>query len=155
MDRHASSRFGKSKTTHKGTRAAAPRPSRRSRSAAPSDEARRIALTAAQAGLEKKALNVQIIDVTGKVDYADFLVLMTGQSDRHVTTLAEAVDEQLGRLGSSAISIEGLPAARWVLIDAVDVVIHVFVEETRSLYDLEGLWLDAGRVPLPEPPGAR
>ena len=98
---------------------------------------------------------MQIVDVTGKVDYADFLVLMTGQSDRHVTTLAEAVDEELGRLGSSAISVEGLPAARWVLIDAVDVVIHVFVEETRSLYDLDGLGLDARRVPLPEPSGAR
>ncbi len=128
---------------------------RKNRGPAPSDEARRIALGAAQAGLEKKALNVQIVDVTGKVDYADFLVLMTGHSDRHVTTLAEAVDEQLARLGSSAISVEGLPAARWVLIDAVDVVIHVFVEETRSLYDLDGLWLDARRVPLPEPSGAR
>jgi ribosome-associated protein len=155
MDRFASSQSGKPKRTYKGTRPAPGRAARRSRSATPSDEARRIALAAAQAGLEKKALNVQIIDVTGKVDYADFLVLMTGQSDRHVTTLAEAVDEQLGRLGSSAISVEGLPAARWVLIDAVDVVIHVFVEETRSLYDLDGLWLDAGRVPLPEPPGVR
>ncbi|MBN1608924.1 MAG: ribosome silencing factor [Polyangiaceae bacterium] len=133
----------------------AERPARRNRSSTPSDEARRIALAAAQAGLEKKALNVQIVDVTGKVDYADFLVLMTGQSDRHVTALAEAVDEQLVRVGSSAISVEGLPAARWVLIDAVDVVIHVFVEEARSLYDLDGLWLDARRVPLPEPSGAR
>lgn len=155
MDRHTSSRLGTPKKASKRTRSAPARAVRRNRNVTPSDEARRIALAAAQAGLEKKALNVQIIDVTGKVDYADFLVLMTGQSDRHVTTLAEAVDEHLGRLGASAISVEGLPVARWVLIDAVDVVIHVFVEETRSLYDLDGLWLDAGRVPLPEPPGAR
>lgn len=119
--------------------------------ATPSEESRRIALAAAQAGLEKKALNVQIIDVTGKIDYADFLVLMTGHSDRHVATIAEAVDQQLATQGASAISVEGLPTARWVLIDAVDVVIHVFLEDARALYDLDGLWLDASRVPIPGP----
>jgi ribosome-associated protein len=121
----------------------------------PSAEARQVALAAAQAGLEKKALNVQIIDVTGKVDYADFLVLMTGHSDRHVASIAEGVDQQLAQHGASAISVEGLPSARWVLIDAVDVVIHVFLEEARALYDLDGLWLDASRVPIPEPSASR
>lgn len=91
---------------------------------------------------------MEIIDVTGKVDYADYLVLMTGQSDRHVATIARAVDEALSQDGSHAISIEGLPRGHWVLIDFVDVVVHVFNEETRALYDLDGLWMDARRVPL-------
>lgn len=104
---------------------------------------------AAQAGLDKKAAGIEIIDVTGKVDYADYLVLMTGHSDRHVAAIAGGVDEMLGKNGFPAISIEGLPAARWVLIDFVDVVVHVFEESARTLYDLDGLWLDARRVPMP------
>jgi ribosome-associated protein len=116
----------------------------------PSADAQRIAVLAAQAGLEKKAAGVEIIDVTGKVDYADYLVLMTGHSDRHVATIAQGVDDLLGRNGIHAISLEGLPAAQWVLIDFVDVVVHVFREETRTLYDLGGLWMDARRLAMPE-----
>jgi ribosome-associated protein len=115
----------------------------------PSAEARKMALCAAQAGLDKKAMHVEIIDVTGKVDYADYLVLMTGHSDRHVAAIAESVDVELGKQGMDAISIEGMPSGQWVLIDFVDVVVHVFQEDTRSLYDLDGLWLDARRIPVP------
>lgn len=118
--------------------------------AQPSEDARKMALYAAQAGLDKKARQIEIIDVTGKVDYADYLVLMTGQSDRHVSAIAQAVDQTLGDAGMRAISIEGLTKGHWVLIDFVDVVVHVFLEATRSLYDLDGLWMDARRVPLPE-----
>ena len=115
----------------------------------PSEDAQRIAVCAAEAGLDKKAGAVEIIDVTGKVDYADYLVLMTGQSDRHVAAIAEAVDAALAKRGFDAISVEGLPSGNWVLIDFVDVVVHVFQESTRSLYDLDGLWMDARRVPVP------
>jgi ribosome-associated protein len=132
---------------------ALPRPPRKRSEDKPKrpDESRRIALLAAQAGLEKKATFVEIIDVCGKVDYADFLVLMTGQSDRNVAAISAFVDESLSTAGVRALSIEGLPAARWVLIDFVDVVVHVFQREFRSLYDLDGLWMDADRVPVEEP----
>jgi ribosome-associated protein len=126
--------------------ASRPAPSERPR---PSESSQRIALLVAKAALDKMALGVEIIDVTGKVDYADYLVLMTGQSDRHVASLAESVEESLGKAGVRAISVEGLPSGSWVLIDFVDVVVHVFLEETRSLYDLDGLWMDARRIPLP------
>lgn len=116
----------------------------------PGIEAQKIAILAATAGLDKKAVGVEIIDVTGKVDYADYLVLMTGHSDRHVTAIAQAVDELLSREGLRPISLEGLPQASWVLIDFVDVVVHVFEEQSRSLYDLDGLWMDARRVPVSE-----
>jgi ribosome-associated protein len=112
-----------------------------------------VALLAAQAGLDKKASGVEIVDVSGKVDYADYLVLMTGQSDRHVAAIAQAVDDFVSKHGHDAISVEGLPKANWVLIDFVDVVVHVFLEEARSLYDLDGLWMDARRVPVPEAEG--
>ncbi|MGE5789097.1 MAG: ribosome silencing factor [Myxococcales bacterium] len=122
--------------------------------ATPSEESKRIALLVAAAGLDKKATGVDILDVTGKVDYADFLVLMTGQNDRHVSAIAHAVDEALKKGGVHSVSVEGLPAARWVLIDFVDVVVHVFLEETRALYDLDGLWLDARRIPVAENGGS-
>ncbi len=107
-------------------------------------------VSAAQAALDKKASDVEIIDVTGKVDYADFLVLLTGSSDRHVAALADSVDQALSKLGFNAISSEGLPRGDWVLIDFVDIVVHVFQEQTRSLYDLDGLWMDAKRIRVPE-----
>jgi ribosome-associated protein len=121
------------------------------RGGTPSEEAKRIAVLAAQAALDKKASEIEILDVTGKVDYADFLVLMTGQSDRHVATIADAVEEQVEKQGFRAISVEGLPRGQWVLIDFVDVVVHVFQEDSRSLYDLDGLWMDARRVRVSDP----
>ena len=110
--------------------------------------AQHIALTAAKAGLEKKASAIEIIDVTGKVDYADYLVLMTGQNSRNVAAIADAVDEALHREGVRSMSVEGMPAAEWVLLDFVDVVVHVFQRDARALYDLDGLWMDARRLPL-------
>lgn len=129
-----------------------PRPGRKTESAkteatTPSTS-RHIALLAAQAGLEKKATNIEIIDVMGKVDYADYLVLMTGASDRNVAAIAQEVDGVLAKAGFRSMSVEGLPAAQWVLVDFVDVVVHVFQKDVRSLYDLDGLWMDAERVPL-------
>jgi ribosome-associated protein len=114
-----------------------------------SSDAQRMALAAAAAALDKKAMGVEIIDVAGKVDYADYLVLMTGHADRHVAAIADAVDDALGKQGWHSISIEGLPRGQWVLIDFVDIVVHVFLAETRSLYDLDGLWMDAKRVRVP------
>lgn len=108
-----------------------------------------MALAAASAALDKKAMGVEIIDVAGKVDYADYLVLMTGASDRNVAAIARGVEEDLARHGARALALEGLPLARWVLIDFVDVVVHVFQAEWRSIYDLDGLWMDATRVALP------
>lgn len=134
------------------------RPIKRSVSSAPnkgpSRDAQRIALLAAEAALDKKAVEVEIVDVTGKVDYADFLVLTTGTSDRHVAAIAESIDQALGKKGWRSISVEGLPRGEWVLLDYVDVVVHVFQERTRALYDLDGLWMDARRVRVPERPSS-
>lgn len=116
----------------------------------PSQDAQKMALAAAAAGLDKKAIDVEIIDVTGKVDYADYLVLMTGQSDRHVGSIADSVDGALSKLGWQPISVEGMPRGHWVLIDFVDIVVHVFSADTRSLYDIDGLWMDARRLQVPD-----
>ena len=117
--------------------------------AAEAEEARKLALVVAGAALEKKALAVEILDVVGKVDYADFLVLMTGRSSRHVDSLAQAIEEACAKKKKRALSVEGTAASAWILIDFGDVVVHIFQEEARGLYDIEGLWLDAKRLPVP------
>ncbi len=116
-----------------------------------SDDSREVAILVATAGLEKKASGLEVIDVAGRVDYADFLVLMSGRSDRHVTALASAIEEALRKRNKRALAVEGLPHANWVLMDFGDVVVHVFQDDARSAYDIDALWMDARRVPVPSP----
>ena len=110
---------------------------------------KKLALAVAEAALDRKALDVEILDVSGKVDYADYLVLASGTSDRHVAAIADAVEASLRKKRTTLLGIEGLPESQWVLMDFGDVVVHVFCGELRSYYDLEGLWIDAARVPVP------
>lgn len=113
--------------------------------------ARRIALAIATAALENKAQNVEIIDVVGKVDYADYVVVMSGRSDRQVASLAKNVSNDVKKsIDLRALSVEGLPNASWVLMDFGDVIVHIFHQDTRGYYDLEALWIDAPRLPVPE-----
>ncbi|MDF2694752.1 MAG: Iojap protein [Labilithrix sp.] len=114
-----------------------------------SDEAREVAILIATAAIEKKASGLEVIDVAGRVDYADFLVLMSGRSDRHVTALSAAIEEALRKRNKRALAVEGLPHASWVLMDFGDVVVHVFQDDARAAYDIDGLWMDARRVPVP------
>lgn len=114
-----------------------------------SDEARELAVLIAVAAIEKKASGLEVIDVAGRVDYADFLVLMSGRSDRHVAALAAAIEEALRKKNKRALAVEGLPHANWVLMDFGDVVVHVFQDDARAAYDIDGLWMDARRVPVP------
>jgi ribosome-associated protein len=114
-----------------------------------SDEAREVAILIATAAIDKKASGLEVIDVAGRVDYADFLVLMSGRSDRHVAALASAIEEALRKKNKRALAVEGLPHANWVLMDFGDVVVHVFQDDARAAYDIDGLWMDARRVPVP------
>lgn len=114
-----------------------------------SDEAREIAVLIATAGIDKKASGLEVIDVAGRVDYADFLVLMSGRSDRHVAALSAGIEEALRKRNKRALAVEGLPHASWVLMDFGDVVVHVFQDDARAAYDIDGLWMDARRVPVP------
>jgi ribosome-associated protein len=114
-----------------------------------SDEAREVAILVATAAIDKKASGLEVIDVAGRVDYADFLVLMSGRSDRHVAALSAAIEEALRKRNKRALAVEGLPHANWVLMDFGDVVVHVFQDDARAAYDIDGLWMDARRVPVP------
>ena len=101
----------------------------------------------AEAALDKKAARIEIIDVRGKVDYTDYVIVMSGRSDRQVAAIARGIEEDLKhKYGSRCSGVEGLPQGNWVLLDFSDVVVHVFHQEARGYYDLEALWLDADRV---------
>jgi ribosome-associated protein len=119
-------------------------PAKKAESAA--DVARKTALAVASAALDNKAANVEIIDVRGKVDYADYVVIMSGRSDRHVSALARNIEDALRLAGQRCLGIEGLPKASWLLLDFGDVIVHVFHHDMRGYYDLERLWIDAARV---------
>ncbi len=116
-----------------------------------SDEAREVAIAIATAAIDKKASGLEVIDVAGRVDYADFLVLMSGRSDRHVAALAGGIEDALRKMNKRALAVEGLPHANWVLMDFGDVVVHVFQDDARATYDFDALWMDARRVPVPLP----
>jgi ribosome-associated protein len=121
--------------------------SRRKQPPPPDDHARLIALAIAEVGLEHKALNVEIIDVRGKVDYSDYVVVMSGRSDRQVNALGRHIEEELKEKHKArCLGVEGMPSGTWLLMDYGDVVVHIFHEDTRGYYDLETLWIDAARV---------
>lgn len=109
------------------------------------------AIQCAAAALDKKAIDLVVLDVGALTSIADYLVICTGRSDRQVQAIAQAVDEELRTHGSRPTAIEGMTRGQWVLMDFNDVIVHVFQKEVRDFYDLERLWEHAPEVPLPEP----
>ena len=105
--------------------------------------AERTAQRAAEAALEKKAENLVLVDLRDKATYADFLVICSGTNERQLEAVADAVEGSLHEAGQRLIGSEGARGGRWVLLDFGDVVVHVFHQEERAYYDLEGLWSDA------------
>jgi ribosome-associated protein len=110
------------------------------------DPARGTALQVARAGLDKKGEEVTVFDVRGLSSYADYLVIMTAESDRQSGAIADHIDQQLKAAGQAKIAVEGYESGNWIIVDYGDVVAHVMGRETRAFYDLEGLWADAPRV---------
>ena len=103
------------------------------------------ALAIASAGLDKKAEDVLVIDVRGLTSYADFFVLMTADSDRQASAIADHVEQTMKTAGVSKVGVEGYETGRWILVDYGDVVAHVMNRDSRQFYDLESLWADAPR----------
>ncbi|HEY7459002.1 MAG TPA: ribosome silencing factor [Xanthobacteraceae bacterium] len=92
---------------------------------------------------DDKAADTTTIDLKGKTTMADYMVVASGRSHRHVGAIAEHLLEALGKSGASGARAEGLPHCDWVLIDAGDVIVHVFRPEVRSFYNLERMWTRA------------
>ncbi len=105
--------------------------------------------------LSRKAEELIILDVRELVSYAQFFIICHGGSSRQVAAIADAIRADIREeFGELPLGMEGMKSSRWVLVDYGDVVVHIFDQHQRAFYDLEALWVDAPRMPLPEAPVA-
>jgi len=103
---------------------------------------------------DDQAVDVVTIPLTGKSSIADHMVIASGRSTRQVASMAQKLTERIKRELGRNVRIEGLPVADWVLIDADDVIVHLFRPEVRSFYNLERMWAFEERAPSAAAPGA-
>ena len=103
---------------------------------------------AARTIVARKGLAPVILEVKGLCGFADYFIICSGTSRRHVLSLAQYVEEALAAAGVKPLGVEGLQEGNWVLLDYNDVVVHIFIQALRDFYDLEGLWAEAPRLTL-------
>ncbi len=105
---------------------------------------------AIEASREKKAGDIVVLDLRGLASFTDFFLLCTGNSNRQLKTIADAIEDSLGKIRVKPKHLEGYPHGDWLLLDYVDFVVHLFIPRSRSHYDLERLWGDAARLAVAE-----
>lgn len=98
---------------------------------------------------DKKAKNIEIIDISKVSTLADYFIICSGTSTIHIRTIADELDLKMNEAGFNLIHKEGYESARWILLDFGELVIHIFHEEDRSFYNLERLWAD-GKFRTPD-----
>ncbi len=103
---------------------------------------------AARAALDKRATDLVVLDVRGISSVADYFLICSGRSTTQVETIADAIREELKSEGIRPLHAEGVAESGWILLDYGDVLMHVFLEDTRAYYALERLWGDAPAVPV-------
>ena len=103
---------------------------------------------AARAALDKKAVDLTVLDVQGVSTVTDYFLVCSGRSAPHVKTIADAIRDELKEDGVRPLHAEGQAESGWVLLDYGDVLMHVFLADTRAYYALERLWGDAPSVPV-------
>lgn len=106
----------------------------------------KLAIRCARAMDGKIAENILVLDVTGLTPIADIMVIATANSQPHMRALAQAIEEELETTGNRPHHVEGGADSPWILVDLVDVIVHIFREDSRKYYDLEHLWGDAKKV---------
>lgn len=103
----------------------------------------------AEAAYDKKAEDIVLLDMVKLSDFTDYFIICSADSARGVKTIVENIEIKCKELGTKVLGVEGLKESRWVLIDAGDIIVHVFHDPIRSEYDIESLWNEAPRVELP------
>jgi len=117
-----------------------------------SDRAREIALAAAQAAADKLATDVVLLDVSERLVITDVFLIASAPNERQVSSIVDAVEERLRRDDTKPVRREGEREGRWVLLDYLDVVVHVQHAEERAFYGLERLWKDCPTIPFADAP---
>jgi ribosome-associated protein len=115
----------------------------------PANDVTELVVRAAGAASSKKAENIVILDVSRQLVITDFFLICSGNTERHVGTIAEEIERRLQQQQSvKPVRREGERHRRWVVLDYIDFVVHVFHKEDRDYYELERLWADAREVPF-------
>jgi ribosome-associated protein len=99
--------------------------------------------------LQKKPLDPVLLDVREACSFSDFFLILSGTSTRQTQALADHIRETLAKQGIYPRGVEGQETGHWILLDYEEVIVHIFFEQARSFYDLEGLWIDAPRLEIP------
>ncbi len=102
-----------------------------------------LARIAGRLALEKKGFDVRILRLKELSSVCDYFLIVSGEADIHVKAIAQAIIEGLKEAGERPMHVEGMVEGNWVLLDYIDVIVHVFKEPTRQFYSLERLWGDA------------
>jgi ribosome-associated protein len=112
-----------------------------------SDAVRERVRLAVEAALDKKAFELEVLDVTGLTAIADFFILCSASSERQTGAIYDAIEERVREEGrQKPLLVEGVNPGRWILMDYGDFIIHIFTDDTRRFYSLERLWGDAPNV---------
>lgn len=117
---------------------------------AATEHAHRLAVLAAQAAADKKAQDIIVLDVSDRLVITDCFVIASAPNERQVQAIVDNVEERMAAAGTKPVRREGAREGRWVLLDFVDVVVHVQHNEERSFYGLERLWKDCPRIDFVE-----
>ncbi|WP_033401925.1 ribosome silencing factor [Actinopolyspora mortivallis] len=117
---------------------------------AASEDARELALVAARAASDKKAEDLVLLDVSDRLVVTDCFVIASAPNERQVDAIVESVEEKMRAAGTKPVRREGTREGRWVLLDFVDVVVHVQHSEERAFYELERLWKDCPVIEFEE-----
>jgi ribosome-associated protein len=108
---------------------------------------------AVRAARDRKAVDIVVLDLKKAGGFTDYFVICTGMNPRHINAVADAVDDTLRNdLGERPALAEGSNRSEWILLDYFDFVVHVFSRDCRAFYDLERLWGNAERFPIPDEP---
>lgn len=120
------------------------------------DATRALAMAAVEAAFDKKAVMPMLLDLTEEGAYTDYILVVSGRSDRQVQSIKEGIERALkDSLDRAPLGVEGNRDGQWSLIDYGELVVHIFYHPIREFYDLEGLWATAPRVPLEIPPDSQ
>lgn len=111
-----------------------------------------LAMAIVEAAWERKARNVRVIDVRGRVSYTDFIIICHGTSARHARTIADFIVADLRPVKVRPLGVEGTSTGDWILVDFGDAVVHVFDEPVRAEFALESVFADAPRLKIDSPP---
>jgi ribosome-associated protein len=121
---------------------------------AATEPAHRLAVLAAQAAADKKAQDIVVLDVSDRLVITDCFVIASAPNERQVQAIVDHVEERMLAAGAKPVRREGAREGRWVLLDFVDVVVHIQHNEERSFYGLERLWKDCPQINFADTAGA-